>query len=120
LVLGGGVALVGCKSDPAGKPAPSVAPAPSGTVLKTGMKVGNEVLLKQSGTAPFSVQVDSDGLLRIYDVTDKKDVLPPTPVKASVLLKADVQTGILLGQNPVLKGPLPAWHVYQIWLEPKP
>jgi hypothetical protein len=70
----------------------------------------------KSGSAPITFLVSSGGNVRIVDATSGKELLRQK-VAPQTIVSIDATEGIKLGDNRALKGPLPADHQYEIWLD---
>ena len=96
------------------KPAP---PPPterktSGTVTVRGAVPAKPV---RDGPAPLVYLLPADGTVRIVDRTSGTE-LATTAGNARSIVRIDDLTGVQLGKETLLRGPLPAGHEYEIYL----
>ncbi|MGB7157521.1 MAG: hypothetical protein WBD40_05610 [Tepidisphaeraceae bacterium] len=69
----------------------------------------------REGTAPLIYLLPASGSVRIMDKTMDKE-LAAVSVEARSIIRIDDLTGISLGKETLLRGPLPAGREYQIYL----
>jgi hypothetical protein len=71
----------------------------------------------RDGTPPIVYLLPADGALRVVDKTAGQDVASVPAAKSRSILRIDDLTGITLGQQTLVKGPLsPPGHEYEIYL----
>ncbi len=69
----------------------------------------------REGPAPLVYLLPASGTLRVVDKSDGRD-LATTAAAARAILRVDERTGVQLGQQTLVKGPLPAGHEYVVYL----
>jgi hypothetical protein len=69
----------------------------------------------REGTAPLVYLLPAGGTVRIVDKTDGID-LAAAPADARAIVRIDDLTGVQIGKQTLLKGPLPHGHEYEIYL----
>lgn len=69
----------------------------------------------RQGTTPIVYLLPSDGSLRVVDKTANRE-LAAAPAEARSILRIDDLTGVTLGQQTLVKGPLAPGHDYEIFL----
>lgn len=74
-------------------------------------------LIKQ-GRSPLVYLAESAGTLRFVDLTAENNELARALVQPRQIVRIDARQGVMLGETVLRPGPLPADHVYGIWLEP--
>jgi hypothetical protein len=70
----------------------------------------------KSGSAPITFLVSSGGNVRIVDATSGTELLRRR-VAPQTMVTIDSAAGVKLGETGAVKGPLPADHQYEIWLD---
>jgi len=68
------------------------------------------------GVAPLVYLLPSAGSVRIVDKTADNRELVTASAKARAIIRIDTSSGISLGTQTLLPGPLPAGHEYSIYL----
>ena len=69
----------------------------------------------REGTAPLVYLLPAGGTVRIVDKTASID-LASAGAEARSIIRIDDLTGVQIGKETLLKGPLPAGHEYEIYL----
>jgi len=69
----------------------------------------------REGPAPLVYLLPASGALRVVDKSAGRD-LATTPAQTRTILRIDELTGVQLGQQTLVKGPLPAGHEYEVYL----
>jgi hypothetical protein len=69
----------------------------------------------RDGTAPLVYLLPAGGTVRIVDKTDGID-LASAGAEARAIIRIDDLTGVQIGKQTLLKGPLPHGHEYEIYL----
>jgi hypothetical protein len=71
----------------------------------------------REGAAPLVYMVEGGAVIRVHDVTDKRD-LAGGFVPARSIVRVDGRRGVIYGRDVVFAGPLPGGHRYVIFVEP--
>ncbi len=74
-------------------------------------------LIKQ-GKSPLVYMSVGTATLRFVDMTANESELARALVQPRQIVRIDAVRGVMLGENVLRPGPLPADHTYGIWLEP--
>jgi hypothetical protein len=75
-----------------------------------------QVAAVKQGSAPLLYMVESAAVVRVADLTSGQDLLR-MPVTARTVVAVDSSAGVRVGSATMKLGPLPAGHVYGIFLE---
>ncbi|HEV2295298.1 MAG TPA: hypothetical protein VGR35_15710 [Tepidisphaeraceae bacterium] len=68
----------------------------------------------RDGTPPIVYLLPSDGALRVVNKTTGQEIAAAAAQSRSIL-RIDDMTGVTLGQQTLVKGPLPPGHEYEIY-----
>jgi len=114
-------ALIGCGSkkwkNPAPAPLPTSAPAPFVQVREGEINVpASPVLPVKQGPPPLAYIVEHGGMVRVVEV-ESGSIIAAGECDTQAIVSVDAQTGVRIGNNLMLKGPLPEGRTYQIFLE---
>ena len=90
--------------------------------MSTGWRTTQLPTLSQStavreGAAPLVYLVEGGGMIRVHDLTDKRD-LSRSFVPARSIVRVDGRRGIIYGEDVAFAGPLPDDHRYVIYVDP--
>jgi hypothetical protein len=107
------VGIIGCNSQSTGGGVNTQASV-SGTPPQPPTSSGSMRLI--SGAAPMQYLLASGGPVRIMDITTGKQVVK-TDVPPQSMIKIAENTGVWVGDNRVMVGPLEPGHQYEIWLD---
>jgi hypothetical protein len=110
------VAAAGCKNNGSSSNAPAGANSPTPVGAPAPNPVNPNAARLRSGNAPINYLVGPGGKLRVVDATTGKDIAKVLAPPQSTLT-VDPARGVLLGTTTLTKGPLPANHKYEIWLD---
>ncbi len=69
----------------------------------------------REGTPPIVYLLPSDGELRVVDKTTGQEIAAAPTAQSRSILRIDDLTGITLGRQTLLKGPLAPGHEYEIF-----
>jgi len=69
----------------------------------------------KDGAAPLVYLLPAQGTLRIVDKTSGVE-LATTAAEARAIIRIDDLTGVQIGKQTLVKGPLPGGHTYEIYL----
>jgi hypothetical protein len=103
-----------CNSDSAGNggvgnPQLGVGATPTPVSPTGGQKV-------KDGPAPLQYMFAAGGNVRVMDATTGKQVAR-AEVEPNTMLRVDQKAGVRAGDKELVRGPLPANHEYEIWLD---
>ena len=115
------LALTGCKSkkyqNPAPAPLPTSAPAPMVTVHEGQINMpASPVLPVKQGPPPLAYIVEHGGMVRVVEV-ETGTIIAAGGCNMQGIVSVDQQSGVRIGDQRVVKGPLPEGRTYQIFLE---
>ncbi|HSH92566.1 MAG TPA: hypothetical protein VK968_00300 [Roseimicrobium sp.] len=71
-----------------------------------------------SGTLPLAYMIDFACTVRVMD-EDKKIPLAAADARAGQIVSVDAKSGVIIGTNKALAGPMDPTRIYGIYLEPK-
>ena len=83
----------------------------------TPLPLGAGPVVVKEGPAPLVYMVESSGAFRVHDQTDNKD-LARAEALGRTIIRIDARSGVAMGRETLLAGPLPADHRYAIYLDP--
>ena len=101
--------------EPATDAAPAHLQAPGWKTTPLPLGAG-PVAVKQ-GSPPLAYLVESGGVFRVHDETDHKD-LARAEALGRTIIRVDARAGVAVGRETLYAGPLPADHMYSIYLDP--
>lgn len=110
-IAAGGLSLAGCTKDAAPTPEQSPAAAARESVKTHGGR------MLRAGEAPFNYLIGGGGSLTIIDATLDHPLVTKLKINPQTLVTIDQITGINVGSQKVLSGPLPLYHRFELWLE---
>ena len=102
---------------PAGKPAPVEIGWEDRPLGGVASGVASPVAVKE-GPAPLVYLTESGVTVRIVDRAGEK-ILAETPVPGRTIVRVDQQTGVVIGRQTLVAGPLPAGGRYAIMVVPQ-
>jgi hypothetical protein len=112
------LAGLGCRAKP--KPAPAKAPTRSdfaGAWQSKPLPARAESTLIKQGATPLVYLVETGATVRVRDENTKRD-LAVSFAAARSIVRVDASRGVIYGDDTLAPGPLPADHLYSIFVEP--
>jgi hypothetical protein len=115
-VMVAGAVMMGCHHDAPEKEKPTTMPTLYGTAGQAPIAVEARSTPVQEGEPPLAYRVESNVTIRIVDTTANQPIAMQA-MKAGEFVAVTQDNGVVMGDERVVKGPLPEGHRYEIYVE---
>jgi hypothetical protein len=118
IIILAGAGVMGCHPQPQMKAheAPATQPSYVGDVRQVPLAAPAQSLPVQEGAPPLAYRVESSGTVRVVDETSGATIAS-SPLNAGEFVAVTQGSGVVLGGEKLVKGPLPDGHRYGIYVD---